>query len=213
MKQILTIIILSLATTVAAQQITTTTDTVITERETLEEPILEPAEPAANPACPFLDTEKGKYYLDGKPISNKEVEEFLRLNDPEAWQSYKVGNPMWISGWCLLGAGTALTTVGLGYLVCGIGYTTGSILAVALSMGQYEPDSEKISQLMVPGVVLTAVGGVMTTASIPLIAVGGVKKYRAHYIYNENCLNQQPQPQLELALQASSNGLGLALRF
>lgn len=210
MKQILTIIILSLATTVAAQQITTTPDTVITESEALEEPILEPA---ANSACPFLDTEKGQYYLDGNPISNKEVEEFLRLNDPEAWQSYKVGNPMWISGWCVLGAGAVLSTVGMGYLVCGIGYTTGSIFAILLTAGQYEPDSEMINHLMVTGGALSIAGGVLTATSIPLIVVGGIKKFSAHNIYNDNCQKQHPQPQLELTLQASSNGLGLALRF
>jgi len=212
MKQILTIIILSLATTVAAQQITTIPDTVITENEALEEPILEPA---ANPACPFLDTEKGQYYLDGNPISNKEVEEFLRLNNPEAWESFKVGNPLWISGWCTFGVGAACMATGIGMLIVPAVHTVGSVFLWILTLGAYQMDDLNYDVGLVAsvGAGLTYAGEVLTAASIPLIVVGGIKKFSAHNIYNDNCQKQHPQPQLELALQASSNGLGLALRF
>lgn len=202
-KQMLLVILLSLATVLAAQ-----------------EPVVAPADTLAltdttevvTSACPFLDTERCDYYLDGNPISKKEAEAFLRLNDPEAWQRYRTGNAMWISGWCLTGVGAALTTVGMGYLVVGIAYTTGSVFATVLTAGEYQPDTEKIGQLMVTGGVLSSIGGVMTAASIPLIVVGSVKKYGAHELYNENCAKKQ-EPQLVLSLRSSANGVGLALKF
>ena len=212
MKKSLFLLFLLFATTLSAQQLTTPADTVITESETLEEPI---HEPSASPTCPFLDTEKGKYYLDGKPISNKEVEEFLRLNDPEAWQSYRVGNPMWISGWCTLGVGVACAVTGIGMVVVPAVHVFGSALLWAVTLGAYQADdlNYDTSLVMTVGAGLLYAGEALTFASIPLIAVGGVKKFRAHGIYNENCLKKQSQPQLELSLQASSNGLGFALRF
>ena len=179
------------------------------------EPTDEPADKptaAVNPDCPFLDTEKGKYYLDGNPISDKEAEAFLQLNDPEAWKSHKTGNALWISGWCLMGVGTAITWVGGGIFCYGTLYTAGSILATAFSMGQYQPDSETIGKLLGTGGGLLAAGGIMTAGSIPLIVVGGIKKFSAHEMYNENCAKKH-EPELTLSLQTSANGLGLALNF
>ena len=132
MKKSLFLLFLLFATTLSAQQLTTPADTVISENETLDEPILEAS---ASPACPFLDTEKGKYYLDGKPISGKEVGEFLRLNDPEAWQSYRVGNPMWISGWCALGVGVSCAVTGIGMVVVPAVHVFGSALFVGGHFG------------------------------------------------------------------------------
>ena len=137
------------------------------------------------------------------------------LNDPEAWQSYRVGNPMWISGWCTLGVGVACALTGIGMVVVPAVHVFGSALLWAVTLGAYQADdlNYDTSLVMTVGAGLLYAGEALTFASIPLIAVGGVKKFRAHGIYNEHCLNQQPQPQLELSLQACSNGLGFALRF
>ena len=53
-------------------------------------------------------------------------------------------------------------------------------------------------------------GGLLIAGSVPCMTVGIIYKTRAHEIYNRNCAKQ---PQIELSLQTSTNGLGLALKF
>lgn len=55
------------------------------------------------------------------------------------------------------------------------------------------------------------VGGGITLASIPCLAVGQVRRKAAMNMYNEKCGSDQPI--LSFSLQTSSNGLGIAMQF
>ena len=153
-------------------------------------------QPSATNVCPYLDTEGGKCYLDGNQITRKEYENFLKNNSPEAWQSYRKGTALWATGWSLLGVGTAASYAGALLFI-----TDG---AQSMFESGHGPG-------MLAGIGLLAGGGALTIAGIPCVIVGGKKKFSAHEIYNQNCVKQQPQ--VELSLQTSQNGIGFALTF
>ena len=65
---------------------------------------------------------------------------------------------------------------------------------------------------LVVGPVLYVGGGLLLAGSIPCIIVGGVKKKRSMNVYNDSCV-QKEQQVLQLSLQTTQNGIGLALNF
>lgn len=164
-------------------------------------------QPASADTCHYLDRIKGHYFLDGNPISRKEYKDFLKNNCPEAWQRYKSGTALWATGWSLFGVGVASTCIVAPALIT-TWFTSG------FEIGEYylwntetawEPGRKA-------GVIVFGVGLGLLTASAPCIAIGAVKRSTAHNTYNDHCAKQQ-EPPLELSLQTSQNGLGLALKF
>ena len=156
--------------------------------------------------CPYLNRIGGHYYLDGNPMSKKEYRDFLKNNSPEAWERYRKGTALWATGWSLFGVGMASACiVGPALLTSWFasGYEIGEYYLWNNSTA-WEPGRRA-------GVIVSGVGLGLITASIPCIAVGAVKKFTAHNTYNEHCAKQQPQ--LQLSLQTSQNGIGLALTF
>ena len=149
------------------------------------------------PDAPLLDRHRGVYYLGTQPLTEDEYQMFLINNCPEAWNRYRTGKAMFISGISVFGLGVeALAFAGFGAL-----YTM-----------WFDSNMTKTFGWIALG------GGVAAVVGLPVFIVGASLKRNAYEVYNESCLQQfpvkqQPQPQLELSLQASSNGLGLALRF
>ena len=63
-----------------------------------------------------------------------------------------------------------------------------------------------------PGAVLMGIGGALEIACIPTIAVGYSKMHRSVDVYNASC-KSTASVQPYWAVQASSNGIGLAYHF
>ena len=149
------------------------------------------------PDAPLLDRHRGVYYLGTQPLTEDEYQMFLINNCPEAWNRYRTGKAMFISGISVFGLGVeALAFAGVGAF-----YTM-----------WFDSNMTKTFGWIALG------GGVAAVVGLPVFIVGASLKRNAYEVYNESCLQQfpvkqQPQPQLELSLQTSSNGLGLALRF
>ena len=147
--------------------------------------------------APLLDRHRGVYYLGTQPLTEDEYQMFLINNCPEAWNRYRTGKAMFISGISVFGLGVeALAFAGFG----------------AFFTMWFDSNMTKTFGWIALG------GGVAAVVGLPVFIVGASLKRNAYEVYNESCLQQfpvkqQPQPQLELSLQASSNGLGLALRF
>ncbi len=116
--------------------------------------------------------------------------------------NYKKADTLWKTGWGLFGAGMGLV---LG----------GGIVAMC-NMYNPEPDllmenNPRVSAFNI-GFYTMIVGGGITLASIPCLAVGQVQRKAAMNMYNERgCLSEQPL--VQFSLQTSSNGLGLAMHF
>ncbi len=116
--------------------------------------------------------------------------------------NYKKANTLWKTGWGLFGAGIGLVLGGGIFAMC--------------NMYNPEPDplmenNQRVSTFNI-GFYTMIVGGGITLASIPCLAVGQVRRKAAMNMYNERgCLSEQPL--VQFSLQTSSNGLGLAMHF
>ena len=134
-----------------------------------------------------------EYMIAGRQLKGKELNYFLQQNCPVAYNYHKKWVNCENAGWSLLAVGSALCLgVGVGVYMHGrTNYFDSAILT---------------------GTIFMCVGGAMMSGSIPLIACGNVFKKRTDRVFNQYC--GQPQAfQPELHLQASENGLGLALHF
>ena len=130
---------------------------------------------------------------------------FLQNNCPEAWASYQKGTRLWKTGWGLFGAGLgSALLIGAPMYFYGAAYGLGSALAGA------NTTSHAAAGCVVAGAFFMGAGSLMTSASIPLLIVGSIKRNNTHEVYNETCSRR---PALSLNLQTSADGIGLALKF
>ncbi len=126
-----------------------------------------------------------EYMYCGKYLDKKAYKQFLRDNCPQAYKQYNDGKKWAISGWCLMGAGIALTGVGMGIL--------------------FTIDS--------PGEALIITGPTLTClADLIPIAVGYDKINKSHKTYNKKCATSSAVP-LAFGVSIGQNGLGLAMQF
>ena len=138
------------------------------------------------------------YYLADAKMTEEEYLNYIKLNCPEAWASYAKGYNLWKTGWGLFGVGIGLSTlVGVPLWVSGAFdlYNTGN------------------AGLLIGGCTTFTIGCIASTACIPCLIVGGIKKNNSHKVYNEVCASKNTMSSLELDLQTSQNGIGFALKF
>ncbi len=140
------------------------------------------------------------YYMGDQRMTEDQYLEFIKQNCATAWESYSKGNLLWKQGWALFG-------VGMGLMIPG---------AVLYSLGmpgvngRYDEPA-----LWIPGVIFLTSGSILTTASIPCLIVGGIKKYNSHSVYNETCASKQQAytTPITFGITAGSNGVGVAMNF
>lgn len=177
---------------------------------------------ARQPLLPGLITKQEKekcYYLnENNQVTRMSEEAYLRFienNCPEAWQTYQRGEHQYRIGWRFFGSGLTLIAVGVPITVVGF-YMKNK----AESAGH--PEYYYGTGMQAAGFIMMAGGAGCTIASIPLLSTGAKKMHRTHEVYND-CYKLQhtvntvsdatTAPALSLNLQASTNGIGLALQF
>ena len=133
------------------------------------------------------------YWLGDFRMDERQYLEYIRYNCQEAWDSYQAGCRLWGAGWGLFGGGTGMFVVGLELYLIGV---LGSKIDYSM---------------MTSGAVLLAFGSASLAGCVPLLVVGGIKRNNTHEVYNESCATRQTA--LEFQLQASQNGLGIAMKF
>lgn len=121
------------------------------------------------------------------PMSSKEYEWFLFNNCPKAYEQYKIGKPMIISGWIIAGAGLATGIAGIPFL--------------------FNSHTEK----QVIGGVLSGIGFPIMAGGIVIASVGHFKCNKARKIYYNQCSSSATP--LTFNLTAGPNGLGIAMNF
>lgn len=124
------------------------------------------------------------------PMSSKEYEWFLFNNCPKAYEQYRVGKPMIISGWIIAGAGLATGITGITFLFNSDRIERGEELGWALLFG---------------------IGIPIMSGGIAIASVGHFKCNKARKIYYNQCSSSATP--LTFNLTAGPNGLGLALNF
>lgn len=132
----------------------------------------------------------GFYYLNNKLITKTQLREHLMNNCKTAYNYYKKYSDMAIAGVALLGAGAGLDIIGI--ILSATGNRDG-----------------------VTGLVITTLGSASTIAGVPLCAIGFIRRRRVYHIYNSRCANTafRVNKEVNLNVQASGDGVGLALRF
>ena len=151
------------------------------------------------------------YYYHGKPMKRAEMVQFLNENCKEAYDYYRKQQKIEKAGWGLFGSG-------IGILIIGAGVLGGSEV---YEKNNINPSRDTYHAIQWTGVGMMISAWVVGFASIPMIIVGNVQKKNAHKQYNtwfgykelEQETSQRDVTPLELRLQSSSNGLGLALSF
>ena len=133
------------------------------------------------------------YSYGDMQISKKEMKTFLRNNNPNVYKQYMKGQSTIKAGWGLFGAGCA--AVAAGGMMVGLNAVTETF-----SDGLYWS-----------AVSLMSAGAAITLTSIPILCVGHKRQKNAINMFNEQ--NSRQQAPITLNLQASQNGVGLALNF
>lgn len=129
-----------------------------------------------------------KYSYGATQMDEKAFRIFLQKNNRQAYLKYMQSNQMIYAGWGLLGGGTLL-------------WVTGTIICC-------EARWWIVNGLGIP---MCTIGGSATIAGVPLLCVGYTRQKKAIRMFNEQ--NNVQEPALSLNLQASQNGIGLALSF
>ena len=129
------------------------------------------------------------YSYGDMQIDKKEMKTFLRNNNPNVYKQYMKGQSTINVGWGVAGAGVAVVATS------GIMFYFGGYL--------------RIDEFIYIGVM--SAGAAITLTSIPILCVGHKRQKNAINMFNEQ--NSRQQAPITLNLQASQNGIGLALNF
>ncbi len=135
------------------------------------------------------------YYMGDQRMTEDQYFDFIKQNCQVAWESYQKGNLLWKQGWALFG-------VGMGVMIPG---------AALYSVGI----AERYEELYIPGAIFLASGSILTTASVPCLIVGGIKKYNSHNVYNDHCAARQQAftTPITFGITSGANGVGVAMNF
>lgn len=148
----------------------------------------------------------GYYYVGEKKMTKDQYLHFIHTNCHAAWESYKKGGKLWRAGWGLFGAGMGSLAIGVPVAI--IGYTN-AVKTQSSTSGAYGMSIDLGTA--VAGTVFVGLGACFTIASIPCLAIGANKRNNSHSIYNKQCASHEET--LNFNIQASQNGIGLALAF
>ena len=129
------------------------------------------------------------YSYGDMQIDKKEMKTFLRNNNPNVYKQYMKGQSTINAGWGVAGAGVAVVATS------GIMFYFDSYL--------------RIDEFIYIGVM--SAGAAITLTSIPILCVGHKRQKNAINMFNQQ--NSRQQAPITLNLQASQNGIGLALNF
>ncbi|MBR4706124.1 MAG: hypothetical protein IKP02_11155 [Paludibacteraceae bacterium] len=121
------------------------------------------------------------------PMNSKEYKWFLFNNCPKAYEQYRTGKPMIISGWIIAGLGLATGIASFPFL--------------------FTSDTDQWYY----GRLLSGIGFPIMGGGIVIASIGHYKCNKAQKIYYEQCASSVTS--LSLNLTAGQNGLGLALQF
>lgn len=137
-----------------------------------------------------------KYTYGNLQMDEKAYCKFLQNNNRNAYMTYMKGQKLKTTGWWVFGSGATLLTLG-------------SAMFVFAELGPV--DEWSYFPLIDASYAMLSIGATATIVSIPLFGIGARHRNKtAIDVFNEQ---NSTQSQLTLNLQASQNGIGLALNF
>ena len=140
-----------------------------------------------------------KYSYGDSQMDEQAFRKFLRNNSPEIYIKYMKSQSYIKAGWGIFGAGATVLAAG-------------SLLAIL--EGQHSSVVELPFSFLnddLAYLCIASAGAAITLTSIPLLCVGHKRQKNAINMFNEQ--NSRQQAPITLNLQATQNGIGLALNF
>ena len=140
-----------------------------------------------------------KYSYGDSQMDEQAFRKFLRNNSPEIYIKYMKSQSYIKAGWGIFGAGATVLAAG-------------SLLAIL--EGQHNSVVELPFSFLnddLAYLCIASAGAAITLTSIPILCVGHKRLKNAINMFNEQ--NSRQQAPITLNLQASQNGIGLALNF
>ena len=139
------------------------------------------------------------YYYGTQEVMNKRqmLDWYARHNCQEAYNQFAKGRNLAKAGWTCLGLGLALDVAGV--------VSAGMFLALSAS------EQTANHPAYISMICLSVGAAALEIACIPTLIVGYHKMHHSVDVYNVRCATAKVQPYW--AIQASSNGLGLAMKF
>lgn len=135
------------------------------------------------------------YYYNNQAMNKKECVEFLADNSIPIYKEFHRGYTLSKKGWWLLGAGLGLEV-------------TGSVLSIAAF---FAPSEAAMATMLGLGITSIIVGTGCEIACIPVLAIGYSRMHDSVDYYTIQ--QRSKQRTLDLSINASQNGIGLALKF
>ena len=127
-----------------------------------------------------------EYSYGETQMDKKALQLFLQENSPAAYKKYTQSKKLITAGWWMFG--TSVVAMG-----------TGTLFIITTSWDE--------AAYIIP----YTVGSIAFASAATLIPIGYFRRYHAYELYNYE--QKKKQPQLSLGVQASENGIGLALQF
>ena len=147
-----------------------------------------------------------KYSYGGSQMDEKQFVQFLYRNNTKIYANYVKSKKLISAGWWTMGVGV-VSMLGLG---------VGCYMGAEASYDYYWKDYNWAA--WEAGISFMSIGAVATVASIPILGVGYAKKKKVAYslnndLYVANNPSATSKPAVNLSVQSSQNGIGLALNF
>lgn len=133
-----------------------------------------------------------KYMMDGQTMNKEAFRGYLKNTSPEAFALFDNGHKLSIAGW---------TCFGFGVVTNGVG---------SFMVRKYISGNAKKDASYSIGSALTSLGSGATAAGIVCLGVGYARMHKAANLYN---IDKAKRPDLNFAVIAGDNGMGLAMQF
>lgn len=133
-----------------------------------------------------------RYMMDGQIMNQKAFQAYLKNTSPEAFALFDNGHKLSIAGWTCLSVGVVTNGVG------------------SFMLNKYISGNAKKDASYGIGSALTSLGSSITASGIVCLGVGYARMHKAANLYN---IDKAKRPDLNFAMVAGDNGVGLALQF
>ena len=164
------------------------------------------AQERENTDAPRLTCIGNTYYYGKNAMSQRQMLDwYAQQNCQAAYDQFVKGRKLTIAGWSCLGVGAALDlTAGATYLAI-VGMNTSRAQKAPARIIAYSSNEPALFTILAMGATAFEI------ASIPLLVIGYRRMHTSADVYNVACATAQAQPYW--TIQASEQGLGLALNF
>lgn len=132
------------------------------------------------------------YMMDGQMMNKTAFMGYLKNTSPEAFALFNNGYKLSIAGWSCLSVGVVTNSIG------------------SVMMRKYISGNAKRDSSYGVGSALTSLGSGACAAGIVCLSVGYTRMHQAANLYN---VDKAKRPELNVAVVAGENGMGLAMQF